>query len=317
MGTGQESDGTILQPTAGGRMRLDLRLLADISRRPRLYSGRDRLFWADPYVSEHVLWAHLNPDNDDASRRPARIDASVEFLLRKLEETRTEGPGENLGDGGRRAADFRVLDLGCGPGLYAERLADAGCAVTGIDLSPASIAYACEKASRRKLPATYRCEDIHVAELNGPYDLVLLIYGEFCTFTPAEQRSLLARVHSALAPGGLFVMDVFTRRYVDRIRRGNDWYVRERDGFWHGDAHLVLEQTFRYPSDSASVVRYTIVDGDGGFRQFSVWWRHFTTSEITALVEPAGFSDISLYGSVWGSPLRKDTEWIAVTCRRA
>jgi predicted TPR repeat methyltransferase len=36
----------------------------------------------------------------------------------------------------------RILDLGCGPGLYTQRLASLGHTCVGIDISPASIAYA-------------------------------------------------------------------------------------------------------------------------------------------------------------------------------
>ncbi|HOJ15222.1 MAG TPA: class I SAM-dependent methyltransferase, partial [Deltaproteobacteria bacterium] len=38
----------------------------------------------------------------------------------------------------------RILDLGCGPGLYTKRLSDAGYDVTGMDYSRRSIAYAKE-----------------------------------------------------------------------------------------------------------------------------------------------------------------------------
>ncbi len=158
---------------------------------------------------------------------------------------------------------------------------------------------------------------MHEIPFDGPYDLVLIIYGEFCTFTPAQQENLLKRIHSTLRPGGMLVLDVFTQRYVDRIRGGNDWYVRTKDGFWQETAHLVLEQTFRYPSDSASVVQYTVIGRDGAYRQYVVWWRHYRPAEIAALIESAGFSQVKLYGSIWGSPLRSDGEWIGVTCLRS
>jgi SAM-dependent methyltransferase len=310
VGTEREKDGVILRTEGGNEAGIDLERLASISKRPKLYENIERVFWADPYVSEHVLWAHLNSDNDDASRQPEKIDRSVAFMLEKLAAGRSDG------DSGRGTSPIRVLDLGCGPGLYAERLAASGCTVTGIDLSPASISHARRKAKSSQLPITYLQENMHEAEFDGPYDLVLLIYGEFGTFHPAQQERLLRRILEALTPGGMLILDVFTKRYVDRIRGGNDWYVRTNGGFWQDDAHLVLEQTFRYPSDSASVVRYTIVDGDGAYRQYSVWWHHFRPSEITGLVESIGFTRIELYGSVWGSPLRSDSEWIGLTCFR-
>ncbi len=146
MGTEYEQDGSILRPDRDDRTIIDLDCLASIARRPQLYEGQERVFWADPYVSEHVLWAHLDPDNDDASRKPEKIDRSVAFLLHRLAAAR--GMQEPVPSN----SPIRVLDLGCGPGLYAERLAQSGCEVTGIDLSPASISHARRKAESSQLP---------------------------------------------------------------------------------------------------------------------------------------------------------------------
>ena len=53
---------------------------------------------------------------------------------------------------GRPEEDLRemaIADFGCGPGLYAQRLARAGLNVTGIDFSANSLQYAREVASNR------------------------------------------------------------------------------------------------------------------------------------------------------------------------
>jgi len=44
-----------------------------------------------------------------------------------------------------------ILDLGCGPGLYAERFAIKGHKVTGIDFSENSIKYAKKSAAENNL----------------------------------------------------------------------------------------------------------------------------------------------------------------------
>ncbi|MFW5884411.1 MAG: hypothetical protein ACOCVW_02915, partial [bacterium] len=78
MGTSPRYDGSLL----GGRgLRLDI--LQRLSGRPRPFEGRDKSFWTDPYVSRHVLEAHLDPHTDDATRRPERIAATVEQIVRE------------------------------------------------------------------------------------------------------------------------------------------------------------------------------------------------------------------------------------------
>ncbi|MFW5689771.1 MAG: SAM-dependent methyltransferase [Spirochaetota bacterium] len=295
MGTSRHHDGSLLR----GR-RIDLEALRSLSGRPALYGGRDRDFWTDPYVSRHVLDAHLDPHTDDATRRPEHIAATVETILAHL---------------GRDPEGVRLLDLACGPGLYAEQFAARGVVVTGIDFSSVSIKHARKQAKQQGLEIEYREEDLTEARLGGPYDVVTLIYGEFCTFSERERRDLLNRIRESLAPGGMLVLDVFTDAYVKRNRSQDEWYVSARDGFWQREPHLVLMQHFFYRSDSASVARYILVDDHGRYRDFNVWWRHFDQEAVRAFLESSGFTVEALYGNLWGGELEDDGEWIGVYAR--
>jgi len=96
-------------------------LLASL-RKPALWQRSSEPLWDDDHISRQMLAAHLDPDLDAASRRHDVIDRSVAWL------------GSVIPAGGR------VLDLGCGPGLYTSRLAAMGYDVTGIDYSRRSIA---------------------------------------------------------------------------------------------------------------------------------------------------------------------------------
>ncbi len=297
MGTSARYDGSLL---GGKGLRLDL--LQRLSGRPRPFAGRNRSFWTDPYVSQHALEAHLDPHTDDASRRPERIAATVGQIVRESGvDLSNESP--------------RLLDLACGPGLYAEQFAARGFRVTGIDFSHVSIEHARAQAKTEGLAIDYREADLLSARFDGPYDVVTLIYGEFCTLSDAERRKLLRKIRRALVPEGLFAFDAFTEEYVRRNRSSDDWYVSTRDGFWQAAPHLVLLQHFHYPARSASVARYTIVAEDGGYRQFNVWWRHFTAPELRELLETEGFAVQNVYGSLWGEPFDARDEWMGVYAR--
>ena len=90
-----------------------------------------------------MLAAHLDPTNDLASRRPETIDRSVDWLMQTL----------NLESGDA------LLDLGCGPGLYASRFARKGVQVTGVDYSRRSIDYAVAYAQEHDLDICYRYQN--------------------------------------------------------------------------------------------------------------------------------------------------------------
>jgi SAM-dependent methyltransferase len=101
-----------------------------------------------------------------------------------------------------------VVDLGCGTGILAARLAEAGYEVVGLDLSPAMLARA-----RRAAPhADLRLGSVHDAEL--PRAVGVAAVGEVLNYATdpragaAALGPAFARVHDALVPGGVFVFDV-------------------------------------------------------------------------------------------------------------
>jgi ubiquinone/menaquinone biosynthesis C-methylase UbiE len=89
----------------------------------------------------------------------------------------------------------RWLDLACGTGAVAERAADAGADVTGIDLAPALIETARERAAERGLDIDYRVGDCEQLELGaGSFDAVSSTCGVMFSPDHAATARELARV---------------------------------------------------------------------------------------------------------------------------
>ena len=132
-----------------------MNLLNLIDRKPPVPWAGGKIPWDDPDFSERMLQVHLSQEHDWASRRFEKIDVHVDWIHHKLLSGRP----------------VRILDLGCGPGLYTSRLARLGHECVGIDFSPASIAYAVATAERDKLQCTYLHEAIRIAEYGAGFDL--------------------------------------------------------------------------------------------------------------------------------------------------
>jgi len=130
-------------------------------------------------------------------------DRDVPFFVAK--------PDENLVahlDAGRLTPG-RALDLGCGPGRNALRLAEAGFTVDAVDLSPTAVAWAAERAHSAGADIRFVCGNAFTApELTGPYDLIY-DSGCFHHLPPHRRISYRALLDRALAPGGHLALTCF------------------------------------------------------------------------------------------------------------
>jgi SAM-dependent methyltransferase len=107
--------------------------------------------------------------------------------------------------------DFsRILDLCCGPGRHAARLADLGYRVTGVDRDRDAISLARQRAPA----ATFHCMDMRaISQLGEQFDGVLLLWQSFGYFSTTENDQLLRDIWGRLRPGGRVLIDVFNADY--------------------------------------------------------------------------------------------------------
>jgi SAM-dependent methyltransferase len=278
---------------------VNLEQLGHLQEKPAPFTPGEPLFWDDPHISEQMLATHLDPSTDLASRRPETIDRSVAWIV----ETLGLCPGDT------------VLDLGCGPGLYATRFAQLGLSVTGVDYSRRSIEYAAQYAREHKLDIRYRYQNyIELADAQQ-YNVALLIYGDFCPLAPAQRSQLLQNVHRALKPGGHFVLDVSTREHRKRHGSIKKWYI-VASGFWKPGPHLVLEQGFDYPEQSLYLDQAIVVEENGALSVYRMWFQDYTRETITGELEAGGFAVQSVWSDLIGTGYTKDTEWIGVVAHK-
>lgn len=194
----------------------------------------------------------------------------------------------------------RVLDLGCGPGLYAQRLARLGHAVTGLDFSPASIDYARELT--RGLDCRFELADLRSADFGNGYDLAMLIYGEFNVFQPDEARGILQKARAALVPGGRLLLEVHT---LDAVRgQGQQpvtWFSSS-GGLFSDRPHVCLLESFWHAEQAVAVVRYYILDAQtGGVQQINECMQGYSREQYLEMLAEGGFRDAAVSPSLTGS----------------
>ena len=168
---------------------------------PRPWAEGEKIPWNDPDFSRRMLGEHLSQEHDAASRRFEIIDTHVEWIHNQV----------------LKGTPTQILDLGCGPGLYTNRLARHGHRCVGIDFSPASIAFAREQAEAADLECTYIQQDIRKVDFGGEYGLVMLIFGEFNVFRPGEAKGILGKACRALVPNGFLLLEPHTFEAVVKL----------------------------------------------------------------------------------------------------
>jgi SAM-dependent methyltransferase len=277
--------------------------LLAINDRPAVYSRMTiASLWTDPHVSREMLRYHLDGSVAAASDRTETIDAATASLIS------TFGIG----------AGSRVLDLGCGPGLYTQQLAGTGAAVTGVDFSASSIAYARRAAAEAGLAIDYIEADYLDWQPILPdarFDLITMIMRDYCAMAPAQRLTLTGRIASWLSPEGAFVFDVDSMAGLREHEESVSYSWAPDGGFWSAEPYFEFFNKFCYPQEAVKLDRYVIVEAERR-REIYNWMQFFSPESLAAELSGAGLAIVTVLGDVTGRPLDPESSTFAIVAKR-
>lgn len=104
-------------------------------------------------------------------------------------------------------AGKRILDFGCGGGIFSEAAARAGAKVVGCDISPGAIRAAKEHAAQNKIGVEYRNGGVDLSEA-GKYDVLTCFEMLEHAEDPAQ---VVADAAAMLKPGGVAIFSTINR----------------------------------------------------------------------------------------------------------
>jgi SAM-dependent methyltransferase len=274
--------------------------LEKINTRPKpfeFYTASD--LWTDEHTSEMMLSFHMNEDIDVSSRNANFINRSVEWIASRFNISR-----------GTKIADF-----GCGPGLYATRLAKRQADVTGIDFSKRSIQYAQDVASGEGLYIRYVNQNYLDFETDDRFHLILMIMCDFCALSPIQRKQMLNRFYTILEPGGSVLLDVYSLNAFDQREETAMYEVNLLNGFWSPKRYYGFLNTFKYDKEKVVLDKFTIVE-TARRRTVYNWLQYFSPETLEREFVECGFAVEKLYSDVAGSPFDSGSKEFAVIAKK-
>jgi len=257
--------------------------------------------WDDPDFSERMLREHLDQSHGAASRRRVEILRQVDWLWDKL----ALRPGS------------RILDVTCGPGLYAVELARRGCVVHGIDFSPASIRYARELAADAGVGdrCTFELRDVRAMDVSpGSFDAALFLYGQLAVFTLDEAADLLRRCADALRPsssggGGRLVVELLDFERIDKT--DSTWWYTDHSGLWGDFPFLHLGERHWSHEQNLSFEQFYVLNLETGeLQEYTLADQAYSAQAMVAAMRQAGFTRVDGYPAWGGVELYDAEEWM-------
>lgn len=154
---------------------------------------------------------------------------------------------KKTGDG--EDGKFILLDLGCGTGNIAIKMAKAGYEVIGVDKSPDMLSVALEKDKSN--PVQFACMDITNFELYGTVDIIICFLDTVNHLTTKSAvRKMLSLCKNYLNKGGIIIFDIATQYYFEE-HLGDNTFFDIRDEF-----ALIWENSF-YSSKNENTANLT------------------------------------------------------------
>ena len=272
---------------------MNKKLINILSKYPKLYEKSSSNYWDEDYISKEILKAHLSYNVDSASRNLEFIKKSVDFIV-------------NLN---KNKSNVKLLDLGCGPGLYANLFLEYDYEIVGIDFSKVSIDYAKSKVSEND-KVTFIYDNYLNIDYNNEFDVVILLYHDFGTLTRDDRLLLLKKVYKSLKSGGMFIVDGFSFKHLDKFIE-KETFSYEQIGFWKNDPYVVFERFKHYKSTNNILEQYVVLSNDD-ISTYNIFNQIFDSDTLTLEFNKTKFNTLKFYDDVVGSRLSNNSDSICV-----
>jgi 2-polyprenyl-3-methyl-5-hydroxy-6-metoxy-1,4-benzoquinol methylase len=202
----------------------------------------------------------------------------------------------------------RVLDVGCGPGRHTVELARRGYEVLGIDPSRAMIEAARARAAASDVAPDFRQVGGESFRAEREFDAAICLFTTLGQISEqGENSGLVPRVYDALCPGGYFVVETPQREWVVR-------HLERAERLGAGERYT--DVTRQYDAKAKTVTEVFKVVSPQVTESYLLRYRLYSRTELSGLLEGAGFTIVASFGNYEGDPLGPDSAVMLLVGRR-
>jgi SAM-dependent methyltransferase len=212
-----------------------------------------------------------------------------------------------------------LLDLACGTGRVALRMAAKGYQVTGVDIMPEMIAQARKKAAARGLSVEWVVADARSFQLQRQFPFIFMVCNAFQFFPQREDlEGLLTRAREHIQPDGCFLFE--TRNPTPRNLLEVRYPEPQRYTTPDGGRLVVLEEQYYDPI--TQIQHYTRhltfhrPDGSQQEKTQRTALRYVYPQEMEALLHYNGWRIRTCYGNWQQEPLTADSRSMIYVCQK-
>ena len=256
--------------------------------------------WTDEHTSKQMLKYHLDESIDLSSRNKSFIEHSVEWIASHF------GVDKNI----------EIADFGCGPGLYTTKLAERDAIVTGIDFSGNSIKYAKQAAAQKGLRINYIEANYLDVELTSSFDLITMIFCDFCALSPEQRKTILKKFYAQLKPNGSVLLDVHSLNVFNQREESVTYEHNQLNGFWSPEDYYAFVNTIKYQKEKVTLDKYTIFE-ESRKRVVYNWLQYFSKDSLRKEFEENGFKVKEIYSDVTGKIFTPESTEIAIVAKKS
>jgi SAM-dependent methyltransferase len=181
-----------------------------------------------------------------------------------------------------------MLDLACGTGRQAIELARRGYEVVAFDLSLQMLARAGDDAQEQDVKLNFVQGDMREMTFEAQFDGVYCWNTAFGYFDEEKNAHVIDRVHRALKPGGLFLLDVVNRDFIVRQSPSLAWF--------EGDGCVCMDEMTVDFITSRMRVKRTLMLDDGRSRETEYSMRIYSLHELGKVLHEHGFKVTEVSG---------------------